>query len=165
MRRIQKGAVILVVVLLFSGLVQFCFANVFPDPGSDLPRIYIKHDGDVEPVMAPIERTGSVYTLTDNIVCYTVEIQCDNIIFDDAGYTIQGNSSRLGYDEGKNGVIVAGQNNVTITGITFERGDIGVRVSDSSNINIHGNSFINRLTTGVATQDSSFVLIEKQHFY
>jgi len=161
---------VFVAVLLFSALagsqlVHFSSANFFPDPGPDLPRIYIRSDGSVEPATAPIERTGNLYKLTDNIVLYTIEIQRDNIVLDGAGHTIQGNASRIkGYDDGNNGVIVAGRNNVTITRLNFEHGDTGVRISNSSHINIAGNTFINGITMGIVTKDSSFVLIESNNF-
>ena len=162
--------VVILLLLLFSGLrlhfVNLVRANVFPDPGPDLPRIYIRNDGSVEPATAPIERTDNLYKLTDNIILYTIEIQRDNIVLDGAGYTIQGNASRIkGYDDGNNGVIVAGQNNVTITRLNFEQGDTGVRISGCSNINITANTFINGLTTGIAAEDySSFILIESNNF-
>jgi parallel beta-helix repeat protein len=157
-------------ILLLSALVEvqlidLVHGNVFPDPGPDLPRIYIRNDGSVEPATAPIERTGNLYKLADNIVLYTIEIQRDNIVIDGAGHTIQGNASRIkGYDDGNNGVIVTGRNNVTITRLNFEQGDTGVRVSTSSHINITGNTFTNGLTTGTSTEDSSFVLIENNNF-
>jgi parallel beta-helix repeat protein len=161
---------VFVAMLLFSALagsqlVHFSYANFFPDPGPDLPRIYIRNDGSVEPATVPIERTGNLYKLTNNIVLYTIEIQRDNIILDGAGHTIQGNASRIkGYDDGNNGVILAGRNNVTITRLNFEQGDTGVRISNSSHINITGNTFTNGLTTGIATKDSSLVLIEGNNF-
>jgi len=162
--------VVFVAVLLFSALagsqlVHFSSANFFPDPGPDLLRIYIRSDGSVEPATVPIERTGSLYKLTDNIVLYTIEIQRDNIVFDGAGHTIQGNASRIkGYDDGNNGVIVAGRNNVTITRLNFEQGDTGVRISSSSNIVVIDNSFSNGISTGITLQDSTQVLIENNDF-
>ena len=159
---ILTSLMLLVAGALFANLSS---ANFFPDPGPDLPRIYIRNDGSVEPAMAPIERAGNLYKLTDNIVLYTIEIQRDNIILDGAGYTIQGNASRIkGYDEGNNGVIVTGRNNVTITRLNFEQGDTGVRISGSSNITVVDNTFFNGITTGIATKDSSFVLIESNNF-
>jgi parallel beta-helix repeat protein len=139
-------------------------ANFFPAPGPDLPRIYIRSNGNVEPATAPIERTDNIYKLTDNIVLYTIEIQRDNIVLDGAGHTIQGNGSWLGYDTGNNGVIVAGRKNVTITRLNIEQCYAGVRVSSSSHINIAGNTFTNGTTMGVAVQDSTLVLIEVNDF-
>jgi parallel beta-helix repeat protein len=160
--KLISALILLVAGALFANLTS---ANFFPDPGPDLPRIYIRHDGSIEPATAPIERAGILYKLKDNIVLYTIEIQRDNIILDGAGYTIQGNGSRIkGYDDGNNGVIVAGRKNVTITRFNFERGDTGVRISGSSNITVVDNTFSNGITTGIATKDSSFVLIESNNF-
>lgn len=146
-------------------LIALVHGNVFPDPGPDLPRIYIRNDGSVEPPTAPIERTGNLYKLTDNIVLYTIEIQCDNIVIDGAGYTIQGNASRIkGYDDGNNGVIVTGRNNVTITRLNFEQGDTGVRISNSSHVTVVDNSFFNGTNRGGVVQDSTLVLIEANNF-
>ena len=154
-------------MLLVAG-AQFAFlssANFFPDPGPDLPRIYIRNDGSVEPATAPIERTGNVYKLAGKIVLYTIEIQRDNIVLDGAGHTIQGNASRIkGYDDGNNGVIIAGRNNVTTTRLNFEQGDTGVRISNSSRITIIDNSFFNGTARGVLVQDSTLVLIEANDF-
>jgi len=146
-------------------MAHFSSASYWPDPGPDLPRIYIRSDGSVEPATAPIHRTGNVYRLTDDIILYTIEIQCDNIILDGAGHTIQGNATRIkGYDDGNNGVIIAGQNNVTITGVKFEQGEAGIRIPNSTNITVIDNSFSNGIRMGVVIHDSMSVLIEANNF-
>lgn len=162
-------AAIIVFVLVFSlvagvQLIDLAHGNFFPDPGPDLPRIYIRNDGSIEPATAPIERTGSLYKLTDNIILYTIEIQRDNIVLDGSGYLIQGNASWMGYDSGNNGVVVAGRENVTITHLNIAQCYAGVRVSNSSYISIADNNFINGTTTGIAIKDSSLVLIESNNF-
>ena len=159
--------VLLTLLMLLTTGAQFTnlsSANFFPDPGPDLPRIYIRNNGNIEPASAPIDRAGDIYILTDNIVLYTIEIQCDNIVLDGAGHMIQGNASRFKYDDGNNGVIVAGHNNINITRLSFEQGDTGVRVSKSSNINIVGNTFSNGINTGVFLEDSIHVLVEDNDF-
>ena len=159
---------ILTLLMLMAAGAQFAnisSANFFPEPGPDLPRIYIRNDGSVEPATAPIERTGNLYKLTDNVVLYTIEIQRDNVVLDGAGHTIQGNASRIkGYDDGNNGVIVAERKNVNITRLNFEQDDTGVRISSSSHINVVDNSFFNGTERGVVVQDSTFVLIEANDF-
>lgn len=146
-------------------LINLVHGNIFPDPGPDLPRIYIRNDGNVEPTTAPIERTSNLYKLMDNIILYTIEIQRDNIVIDGAGHTIQGNESRIkGYDDGNNGVIIAGRNNVTITRLNFEQCDTGVRISNSSHVTVVDNSFFNGIKRGVVVQDSTLVLIEVNNF-
>ena len=166
-RTVLTLTIILTLLMLLVAGAQFAnlsSANFFPDPGPDLPRIYIRSNGNVEPATAPIERTGNLYKLTDNIALYTIEIQRDNIVLDGAGQTIQGNESWLGYDAGNNGVIVVGRKNVTITRLNIEQCYAGVRISDSSYINIAGNTFTNGTTMGVAVQDSMLVLIEANNF-
>jgi len=165
----RSTGLLLILILSSSILVAvdstLVFAIYFPDPGPDLPRIYIRSDGSVEPATAPIERTGNTYRLTSNILLYTVEIQRDNIVLDGSGHTIQGNASRIkGYDNGNNGIIIAERKNVTITRLNFEQGDTGARIAKSSNITVTDNSFFNGLRMGVVAQDSTFVLIEANDF-
>jgi len=158
---------ILTLTLFVAGALfaNLSFANFFPDPGPDLPRIYIRSDGNVKPETVPIERTGDIYKLTNNVVQYTIEIQCDDIVLDGAGYSILGSASRIkGYDDGNNGVIVNGRNNVNITRVNFEQGDTGIRISGSTNISVIDNTFSNGLLTGIILQDSTQVLIENNEF-
>lgn len=158
--------VVALVVQLIAGvqLIDLTYGNYFPDPGPDLPRIYIRNDGSIEPATAAIERTGNVYKLMDNIILYTIEIQRNNIVVDGSGYLIQGNASWMGYDSGNNGIIITGRENVTIIQLNIAQCYTGIKVSSSSNINIADNNFINGTTTGIAINDSSFVLIENNNF-
>ena len=159
---ILSSTILLIVGFLFTNLAS---ANFFPDPGPDLPRIYIRNDGSIEPAASPIKRAGEVYKLTGNVVLYTIEIQRDNTVLDGAGYAIQGNSSRIkGYDDGNNGLIIAGRKNVTVKNLNFEIGDTGIRISGSSNISIFDNSFSNGICTGIEVQDSMFIIIEANQF-
>ncbi len=155
-------------------LIDLAQGNFFPDPGPDLLRILIKSDGSVEPAMAPIERAGSFYRLTDDITMYTIEIQRDNLYFDGSGCLIQGNQSWVGSaprhgDAGNNAIIITARNNITITNVKFEKCTTGVRIYNSTNIRITGNTFT-RLTPGfgnalgVAVKDSSLVIVEENYF-
>jgi parallel beta-helix repeat protein len=116
-------------------------------------------------VTAPIEAKGNLYRLKDNISFYTIEIQRDNTVLDGAGYTIQGNASRIkGYDDGNNGVIVTGRNNVTIKRLQLAQGDTGIRISSSSHITVNDNLFCNGTARGIVVKDSTFVQIEDNVF-
>jgi hypothetical protein len=108
MRRttIAQTLIILMVVATGAQFAEISSANFFPDPGPDLPRIYIRSDGSVDPLTAPIERKGNHYTLTDDVVLYTIEIQHDNMVLDGAGHTIRGNGTWLGYENGNNIVAI-----------------------------------------------------------
>lgn len=177
----QKAAVALTLIaaLLFSALagsplVNFSAANFFPDPGPDLPRIYIRANGNVEPATAPIERAGNIYRFTGNIAVQTIVIQRDNIVLDGYNYLIEGNKSWMGLaprwgDSGNNGIIISGQNNINITNLTIEKFTAGVRITGSSHINIVGNSFKEETSvfdtpSGIIIEASSHVLIENNNF-
>ena len=154
-----------ILVLPWAQFTNLSSANFLPYPGPDLPRIYIRSDGSIEPTTAPIERSGNQYTLTDNIILYTIEIQRDNIVLDGAGHMIQGNASWMGYEAGDNGIIMTGRKNVNITGLRFEGCYTGIRVVSSSGINIIGNSFSTHSNVmGVAIENSTLVLVEENTF-
>jgi parallel beta-helix repeat protein len=163
-----RNALILITLLMLvvagAQFTNLSYANFFLDPGPDLPRIYIRSNGNVEPATAPIERTGTTYKLKGNISLYTIEIQRDNIVLDGSDHLIQGNASWLGYDAGNNGVIVTGRNNVTITRLDIAQCYAGVRISSSLHITVVDNSFVNGTHMGVVVQDSTFVLIEANDF-
>ncbi len=165
MERTAKSISNLLLFLIAGVLfVNISFASYWPDPGPDLPRIYIRNNGIVQPETPLIERTGSIYRLTGDIVHYTIDIQCDNIVLDGEGYAIQGNASRIkGYDDGNNGIIVDSQKNVTIKNINFEQGETGIRISSSSNISLIDNSFSNGIYTGIKLQGSTQILIENNN--
>jgi parallel beta-helix repeat protein len=171
--QMKRTAIVLILTLVLlvakTLSANLSSANFFPDPGPDpgpdLPRIYIRNDGSVEPETVPIEITGSIYKLTNNVVHHTMEIQRDNIVLDGVGYSILGNASRIkGYDDGNNGVIINGRSNVNITRVNFEQGDTGIRISGSTNISVIENTFSNGLLTGIILKDSTQVLIENNEF-
>jgi parallel beta-helix repeat protein len=177
MKRITIAlTLILALILLVAGALfaKFTSANFFPDPGPDLPRIYIRSNGSVEPTTAPIERSGNIYKLTGNIARHTIVIQRDDIVLDGSSYLIEGNKSWMGLaphfgDAGNNGIIIAGQNNINVTNLNIERFTAGVRISGSSHINMIGNRFNEETAvfdtpTGIIIESSSHVLIESNNF-
>jgi hypothetical protein len=163
--------VLLVAVGLFGSLSS---ANFFPVPGPDLPRIYIRSDGSVEPSTAPIDKSGNNYKLTGNIIMQTLVIQRDNIVLDGSNYMIEGNKSWMGIaprwgDAGNNGIILESRNHVNITNLNIEKFTAGVRITDSSHINIVSNSFKEETAVmdspmGIVIEASSDVLIESNNF-
>jgi hypothetical protein len=176
-RTLLASAIILTLLMLLAAGAQFTrlsSANFFPDPGPDLPRIYIRSNGDVEPATAPIERSGNIYRLTDEITMETIVIQRDNIVLDGSGHLIEGNKSWTGLaprfgDAGNNGIIITGRNNINITNLNIEKFTAGVRVSSSSHVNIVGNSLSEETAVfdtpaGIIIEASSHILIENNIF-
>ncbi|MGB9914580.1 MAG: NosD domain-containing protein [Candidatus Bathyarchaeales archaeon] len=177
MKQTQWTMAIVLTLLFLVAVFQHAnvsFANFFPDPGSDLPHIYIKSDGSVEPATAPIERIGNYYKLKENITMKTIVIQRDNIVLDGSHHLIEGSKSWMGLatyfgDAGNNGIIIAGRNNVKITNLNIERFTTGIRISNSSYINIFGNSFKEETAVfdtpaGITIEASSHILIENNIF-
>jgi hypothetical protein len=52
------------------------------------PRITINSDGSITPPTAPINRTGNIYILTDDLLEQTVVIHRNDVVFEGAGHTI-----------------------------------------------------------------------------
>ena len=113
-------------------------ANGFPLP---VTAIYIKSNGTVEaayisyggsvPSTAPIQRKGNTYTFTSDILKSDIDVECDNIVIDGAGFTLQGESPY--------GINLENRSNVRITNINFKSFSTAVHVSDSSHIVIANN--------------------------
>ena len=88
----KRTALALMMALLFSAVAGTQFVNLGttnPVLPVYLPKITIGSDGSVTPETQYINRTGSVYTLTADIIEeYSIYILCSNIVFDGAGYSI-----------------------------------------------------------------------------
>ena len=107
--------------------------------------IYIRADGSVDPTDAPIFSADNItYSLTDNIAgdftqsgSKVIILERDNIVFDGAGYTIQGARGE------PRGIFLTGRSNVTIKNTTIKSFYIGIHLYKSPNNNISGNNMIN----------------------
>jgi hypothetical protein len=92
MRKVAS-AVTLVSALLFSAVAGALFidsakANGFIPEYEYLPEITINRDGSVTPETSVISRVGNVYTLTADVEGFSILIECNDIVFDGVGYTI-----------------------------------------------------------------------------
>jgi parallel beta-helix repeat protein len=121
-----------IVILLMSGIL--IPALNIPQVKAAMASVYIRADGSVEPSTAPIQRNGSIYTLTDNIDTEFdgIWIERSNVILDGAGYIISCNTTLRVCD----GIYFQGINNITIKNIRITDFFYGLSFSDSSNINI-----------------------------
>jgi parallel beta-helix repeat protein len=139
MNKKQAGITALISLLLFSAMFGVQFVNLaaanFLPPPPNLPSIYIRSDGTVNP-LAAIQRIGEVYTFTGNIADHTLEIQRDNIVVDGAGYTLQGNTSG-------NGIKLTNRSGVTIKNLELKQFRTCINIISSSNIIITGNTITN----------------------
>lgn len=129
-----KLALLVCLLLASSQFIGVVKANFLPPPPPTV-QVYIKADGTVEPATTPIEKFGSVYVFADNLLNHTLEVQCDNIVIDGAGFTLKG----VGVNAG---VILSGRKNVTIKNLDVRNYVVSVRLQQSSNNVISDNSML-----------------------
>jgi len=100
--------------------------------------VYIRGDGSIDPPTAPMERNGSVYTLTGNVTSDAdgIVVERNSIVFDGSGYTVEG--AGTGY-----GVYLDGRNNVTIRNTDISNFDNSILLFSSSDDSISGNNMTN----------------------
>ena len=101
-------------------LVRFSKANFFPISNPS-PSYVITRPGGIEPSTAPIQRDGNIYTLTGDIVGYSIAVERDDIVLDGANYTING----LGTSSG---VFVKNSHGVTIRNMKVANFTYGIRL-------------------------------------
>lgn len=99
--------------------------------------IFIQEDGSIEPISAPIQRNGSMYTLTGDVASFSdgIVIEIDGITLNGAGYTVQGvvNSSAPSTNE-TTGINLTGRSNVTIENTNVTGFTNGIMLSATSNL-------------------------------
>lgn len=143
-------------LLLVFCLTSFLFVSVYTSSirivkASD--TIYIKADGSIDPITAPILRSGDLYTLTGNITSSgnAIKIQRNNMTFDGQGYTVQGPGS-----SGGTGLLLNNTNNVLLRNVNIISFYIGIRLSWlANNTMITGNN-ISGHSDGIQVVESSF---------
>lgn len=144
-----KVALLTVLTLLMSMLAVMPRVQKVKADGT----IYIRADGSIEPLTAPIFTEDNVtYTLAGSITSNTdgIRIERDNIRLDGAGYTVSG----TGVVGGPIGIILYGRRNVTIMNVVVKAFNVGISLSVSSDCNILGNNITDNTNTGIQIAES-----------
>ena len=128
----MKKIVFLVFVLGFLSTRVFVG---FVSPVAATGTIYVKSDGSVDPITAPIQRIGNIYTFSENIYDEIV-VEKDNVVVDGAGYTLQGTGSGTGVD-------LSERINVTISNMEIRDFHYGVYLCSSISNSLLGNNVTN----------------------
>jgi parallel beta-helix repeat protein len=154
MKRTALGLT-LILALLAVVVADRALANPHLFLYPDLPHVYIRSDGSVEPSSAPIERTAGTYALTFSIVGFTLEVQRDHVVVDGAGFSIRSNASgQLPLA----GVIISDRNSVTVKNLVVEGFHEGVRIYNSSNsIIVHNTIVSNEIGIGISWSKDTFL--------
>jgi parallel beta-helix repeat protein len=111
--------------------------------------IYIRTDGSIDPSTAELSSNDNMtYSMSGNLDS-SIVIEKDNIVFDGAGYAIQGSGSG-------NGIELSGRNNVTIENVEVRGFYQGIMIYNSSRGNsVFGVRAINNSYAGVSVDSST----------
>jgi parallel beta-helix repeat protein len=178
---LSRSLVTLIVLTVFLPLriVQDIKANPSFITRAPINHAYILNNGEIDPPTLPIKQIGNIYTLTDNILNYTIIILKDNIILDGNGYALT--SILSGYDSGSSSIQITNRTNIIIRNIKFDRcygnisvrnssiitifqntminGNFGIHMYQSTSCNIIGNKITDNSGPGFHVMESSFINI------
>jgi parallel beta-helix repeat protein len=104
--------------------------------------VYIRAGGNVDPMSAPIQRNGDVYTLLGNLTSDAdgIVIQRNNMTLDGAGFSLQGPEVGVGEDKG---IDLSDRSNVTIENVEINGFSRGFFLNNSYGNTISGNTLTN----------------------
>jgi len=132
----------IIIFCMFSAILVMGFlSSAFDVKAVEfVETVYIRGDGSVDPLTAPIQRDGDVYTLTGNISIYAagIVIERDNMTLDGGGYTLQASGAYS-----SEGILLDGRKNVTIKNMQIKTFPYGIYLKSSSNNSIVGNNITN----------------------
>jgi parallel beta-helix repeat protein len=163
-------------------------ANFLTPEVVPVEHAYIRSNGEVDPPTAPIQRTGNLYTMTDDLLNCSIQIEKDNVMIDGNGFSLglpsDVGTGLAGLSYGKTGdalveisnrknvvainvtssnyftgISVKNSSGVIILGNNFSNGRLGIYVYESTNCSIIGNKLTNNSNTGLFTAFSSFLNI------
>ena len=126
---------VILVVSMFTALGSIRVARA-------LETIYIRADGSIEPLSAPIQRNRDIFTLTNNIASDFdgIVVERNNTILDGAGLTIQGTSAPA-----SKGIYLSTVSNVTIRNMKVKAFECGINLYSSVENNIVGNDITDNI--------------------
>ncbi|UCC58397.1 MAG: right-handed parallel beta-helix repeat-containing protein [Candidatus Bathyarchaeum sp.] len=162
-----KRRTTLVVLLVLSSFIvstreiEFAAANyVYVTTSIPKPAFIIRNDGSVHSTdnfTVPIRQVGNFYILTDDVVGYTIAVDCDNIVIDGGGYTIQGYGNSTG-------IFIKNRNGVTVRNMQISNFSYGIRLFSeyidgfTGNHIVSGNDLTNNLYGIYMSSQSNNVL-------
>jgi hypothetical protein len=140
------------------------------------PDININSDGSIAPDLGLIRRSGNTYTMTGNIDGYRINIYCNGIVFDGAGYTLntsayyQAHGICLGPQTGNKDVTIknvnilvdwSGSRSILLIGCSGCR---ITQVTSKNSIAIHGdNNVVTNCTAPISVFDGSGNVISRNN--
>lgn len=119
--------------------------------------IIIRSDGNIDPPTAPISRMGATYTFTEEIHAGII-VQKSNIIIDGKNFTLKGNRA-LNFT----GILLFNVEDVTIKNVHITGFFYAIKIEDSKNCIITGNTIMNS-DFGVWIENATGTVVTKNVF-
>lgn len=143
---------IFLITLLISCIVFVAVPKT--NTNSIMETIYIRADGTVDPINAPIQRFGDVYTLIDNISSNGdgIVIERDDIMLKGEGHKIEGAGS-------SNGLTIVGRRNVTVENTEVRDFAQGTYLRGCNYTSLVGNNITASSSWGINLEHCSFINI------
>lgn len=143
--------------------------------------IYILSDGSLyssSGIGAAIEKEGNMYTIKDDLVGFSLVVQCQNIVIDGDGFSLSGGSesaidvSNINGITIKNikifgsyfyGILMTESSGITVEGSTIGGNVRGLYINNASGNTFTGNSIINN-EIGVDIRSSRNIMFRNNNF-
>jgi len=137
-----KVAAPVILTSIFLGTLLLIFQVPIAESANFVGQtIYIRADGSIEPIDAPVDVHGTTYTLTGDIQCprgaRCIYIERSNILLDGYGYTIEGWEPQDNPSLSGIGIYVAEVSNVEIRNIKVKSCVLGIETQSASQVSIH----------------------------
>jgi parallel beta-helix repeat protein len=157
-RKITKSITLLLLGLFLIssfGYVNFVKANPAPIQPEPFYNIYIRADGSIDPVTAPIQRSGTIYSVTSNINFTAITVQCSGITLDGKGFEFSN------YERWNTAITLDNVNDVTIKNFKISKFATSVNITKGSGIILTENTFngkgIGIYTTNCQITNNTFI--------
>ncbi|MCW4025551.1 MAG: right-handed parallel beta-helix repeat-containing protein [Candidatus Bathyarchaeota archaeon] len=134
MRKIVFAIIFSLTLTLIPCIFDYAYSNPIAPPGP-VDTMYIHADGSIDPSTAPLQKSGSTYSLTQNLNCTSIQVECSGITLDGQGF------SDSGYSMWYTAITLSGVNDVTIKNFHFHQFSTHIEMGGGTNIIISGNSF------------------------
>jgi len=113
-----------IILVLFLASALSLVVNIHVVKATLTP-VYIRADGSVDPSSAPITKSGSVYTVTEDMINSSIIIERNGMILDGGGHVLEGDGTG-------EGVSLSGRSNVIIQNFHIMNYQYGIYVLSSS---------------------------------
>jgi parallel beta-helix repeat protein len=133
----RKPVIGVILALLLTSMLTLIFYVQSIQSVRATGTIYIRADGSVELMTAPIQQDGNVYTFTDDIYD-SIVVERDNIVIAGSGCTVEGTGA---YDS--KGISLSQRSNITIKNVEIKTFGKGIHLYESSNNTIFESNITN----------------------